>query len=119
MAAAESHGGRKAGARAGTTRSPIWRSGGVVRGNPSHSAVNRKMYRGALQCIVSELIRQSDLLRLSLSVEAPKTKTLLGKLKELDISGALIVTEEVDENYWRLATSVLMYATLKALILSV
>ena len=45
------------------------------------------MYRGALQCIVSELIRQERLLRLSLSVEAPKTKTLLGKLKELDISG--------------------------------
>ena len=57
--------------------------------------------RPQLQCIVSELIRQERLIAIeSFSVEAPKTKTLLGKLKELDISGALIVTEEVDENLY-------------------
>ena len=71
-------------ARAGTTRSPIWRSGGVTfAAQPQdHSAkVNRKMYRGALQCIVSELIRQERLVAIeSFSVEAPKTKTLLGNL---------------------------------------
>ena len=91
-------------ARAGTTRSPIWRSGGVTfAAQPQdHSTkVNRKMYRGALQCIVSELIRQERLVAIeSFSVDAPKTKTLLGKLKDLDISGALIVTEEVDENLY-------------------
>jgi large subunit ribosomal protein L4 len=97
-------------ARAGTTRSPIWRSGGVTfAAQPQdHSTkVNRKMYRGALQCIVSELIRQERLVAIeSFSVEAPKTKALLGKLKELDISGALIVTEEVDENLYLAARNV-------------
>ena len=97
-------------ARAGTTRSPIWRSGGVTfAAQPQdHSTqVNRKMYRGALQCIVSELIRQERLVAIeSFSVEAPKTKTLLGKLKELDISGALIVTAEVDENLYLAARNV-------------
>ena len=97
-------------ARAGTTRSPIWRSGGVTfAAQPQdHSTkVNRKMYRGALRCIVSELIRQERLVAIeSFSVEAPKTKTLLGKLKELDISGALIVTAEVDENLYLAARNV-------------
>ena len=97
-------------ARAGTTRSPIWRSGGVTfAAQPQdHSTkVNRKMYRSALQCIVSELIRQERLVAIeSFSVEAPKTKTLLGKLKDLDISGALIVTAEVDENLYLAARNV-------------
>jgi len=97
-------------ARAGTTRSPIWRSGGVTfAAQPQdHSTkVNRKMYRGALQCIVSELIRQERLVAIeSFSVEAPKTKALLAKLKELDISGALIVTEEVDQNLFLAARNV-------------
>jgi len=97
-------------ARAGTTRSPIWRSGGVTfAAQPQdHSTkVNRKMYRGALQCIVSELIRQERLVAIeSFSVEAPKTKALVGKLKELDIAGALIVTEEVDENLFLAARNV-------------
>jgi large subunit ribosomal protein L4 len=97
-------------ARAGTTRSPIWRSGGVTfAAQPQDHAtkVNRKMYRGALQCIVSELIGQERLVAIeSFSVEAPKTKTLLGKLKELDISGALIVTAEVDENLYLAARNV-------------
>ena len=97
-------------ARAGTTRSPIWRSGGVTfAAQPQdHSTkVNRKMYRGALKCIVSELIRQERLVAIeSFSVEAPKTKALVGKLKELDIAGALIVTEEVDENLFLAARNV-------------
>jgi len=97
-------------ARAGTTRSPIWRSGGVTfAAQPQdHSTkVNRKMYRGALQCIVSELIRQERLVAIeSFSVEAPKTKALVGKLKELDIAGALIVTEDVDQNLFLAARNV-------------
>ena len=97
-------------ARAGTTRSPIWRSGGVTfAAQPQdHSTkVNRKMYRGALRCIVSELIRQQRLVAVeSFSVEAPKTKALLSQLKELDISNGLIITEEVDQNLFLAARNV-------------
>ena len=97
-------------ARAGTTRSPIWRSGGVTfAAQPQdHSTkVNRKMYRGALRCIVSELIRQQRLVAVeSFSVEAPKTKALLSQLKDLDISNGLIITEEVDQNLFLAARNV-------------
>ena len=97
-------------ARAGTTRSPIWRSGGVTfAAQPQdHSTkVNRKMYRGALRCIVSELIRQQRLVAVeSFSVQAPKTKALLAQLKDLEISNALIITEEVDENLFLAARNV-------------
>jgi large subunit ribosomal protein L4 len=91
-------------ARSGTIRSPIWRSGGVTfAAKPQdHSVkVNRKMYRGALQCIVSELIRQGRLVAVeSFNVDAPKTKALLNQLKSLDLSSVLIVTEEVDQNLY-------------------
>ena len=97
-------------ARAGTTRSPIWRSGGVTfAAQPQdHSTkVNRKMYRGALRCIVSELIRQQRLIAVeSFAVEAPKTKALLTQLKELEISNGLIITEEVDENLFLAARNI-------------
>ena len=97
-------------ARAGTTRSPIWRSGGVTfAAQPQdHSTkVNRKMYRGALRCIVSELIRQQRLIAVeSFAVEAPKTKALLTQLKDLEISNGLIITEEVDENLFLAARNV-------------
>ena len=97
-------------ARAGTTRSPIWRSGGVTfAAQPQdHSTkVNRKMYRGALRCIVSELIRQQRLVAVeSFAVEAPKTKELVAQLKDLEISNGLIITEEVDENLFLAARNV-------------
>lgn len=89
-------------ARAGTIRSPIWRGGGVTfAAKPrNHSQkVNRKMYRGAMRCILSELIRQDRIIALeSFRVDTPKTKSLLHKLKELELRSALIVTDEVDEN---------------------
>lgn len=97
-------------ARAGTTRSPIWRSGGVTfAAQPQdHSTkVNRKMYRGALRCIVSELIRQQRLVAVeSFAVDAPKTKELVAQLKDLEISNGLIITEEVDENLFLAARNV-------------
>jgi large subunit ribosomal protein L4 len=59
------------------------------------------MYRGALRCIISELIRQERLVVVeSLAVESPKTKALLGHLKSLDLVNVLIVTEEVDQNLY-------------------
>ncbi|ODP96797.1 MULTISPECIES: 50S ribosomal protein L4 [Salinivibrio] len=89
-------------ARAGTIRSPIWRSGGVTfaaRPQDHSQKVNKKMYRGALKSILSELVRQERLIVVdNFSVEAPKTKELVAKLKELELNDALIVTAEVDEN---------------------
>ena len=97
-------------ARAGTTRSPIWRSGGVTfaaRPQDHSTKVNRKMYRGALRCIVSELIRQQRVVAVeSFAVEAPKTKELIAQLKDLEISNGLIITEEVDENLFLAARNV-------------
>jgi len=89
-------------ARAGTIRSPIWRSGGVTfaaRPQDHSQKVNRKMYRAALQSIFSELVRQERLVVVeNFAVETPKTKELVAKLKDLELKDVLIVTEEVEEN---------------------
>ena len=91
-------------ARAGTIRSPIWRGGGVTfaaRPQDHSEKVNRKMYRGALQCILSELIRQERLVACeSFSLAAPKTRGLLDELKKFELNNVLIVTEDVDENLY-------------------
>ncbi len=88
-------------ARAGTSRSPIWRSGGVTfAAQPKgySQKVNRKMYRGAVRSILSELARQERLVVLpELKVSAPKTKELAQKLRELGVSDVLIVTEGFEE----------------------
>ena len=89
-------------ARAGTTRGPIWRSGGVTFAakpqDHSHK-VNRKMYRGAIKSILSELVRQERLVVVeNFTVETPKTKELVAKLQGLELKDVLIVTPEVDEN---------------------
>ena len=89
-------------ARAGTTRGPIWRSGGVTfaaKPQDHSQKVNRKMYRGAIASILSELVRQERLVVVNdFSVETPKTKDLVAKLKGLELKDVLIVTKEVDEN---------------------
>jgi large subunit ribosomal protein L4 len=89
-------------ARAGTIRSPIWRSGGVTfAAQPrDHSQkLNKKMYRAALRCILSELARQERLVVVEeFSLDAPKTKGLVQKLADYNVSEALIVSEEVNEN---------------------
>lgn len=89
-------------ARAGTIRSPIWRSGGVAfaaKPQDHSQKVNRKMYRGAIRSILSELVRQERLIVVeSFGVESPKTKELVGKLSALELKDVLIVTPEVDEN---------------------
>jgi large subunit ribosomal protein L4 len=91
-------------ARAGTIRSPIWRGGGhtfAAKPQDHSQKVNRKMFRGALRCIVSELIRQERLVVCeAFSVDAPKTKALIEKLKELDLKNVLIVCDAVDENLY-------------------
>jgi large subunit ribosomal protein L4 len=89
-------------ARAGTIRSPIWRSGGVTfAANPhEHSQkVNKKMYRGAIQSILSELVRQDRFVVVeNFELETPKTKALAAKLSEMNLKDVLIITDEVSEN---------------------
>ncbi len=89
-------------ARAGTIRSPIWVGGGrafAAKPRDFDQKVNKKMYRGAIQSILSELVRQDRLIVVeSFGVETPKTKELLAKLNEYELNDVLIVTPEVDEN---------------------
>ena len=91
-------------ARAGTIRSPIWRSGGVTfaaRPQDHSKKLNKKMYRGAMQCILSELIRQGRLVAVSeFSVDTHRTKDLVVKLSEFDLSNVLIVTDQVEKNLY-------------------
>jgi large subunit ribosomal protein L4 len=91
-------------ARAGTIRSPIWRSGGrTFAATPrDHSQkVNRKMYRGAMQAILSELLRQERLVVVSsIELAEPKTRVLVDQLAELGFEKGLIVTSDVNENLY-------------------
>ncbi|RYY72866.1 MAG: 50S ribosomal protein L4 [Gammaproteobacteria bacterium] len=89
-------------ARAGTIRSPIWRGGGATfaaKPRDHEQKLNKKMYRAALQCILSELNRQERLIVVeSFDIEAPKTKALVQKLAQYNLTDVLIVTEEISEN---------------------
>jgi len=91
-------------ARAGTIRSPIWRSGGVTfAAQPQdHSQkVNRKMYRAAMQSIMSELARQDRLVVVeNMDLAEPKTKLLVKQLGEFGMDNVLIVSAEVNENLY-------------------
>ena len=89
-------------ARSGTIRSPIWRSGGVTfaaRPQDFSKKLNKKMYRGAMQCILSELIRQDRLIVVNeFAVESHKTRDLVTKLKDYDLDNVLIVSDQIEEN---------------------
>ncbi|MDU9399412.1 50S ribosomal protein L4 [Pseudomonas sp. zfem003] len=91
-------------ARAGTIRSPIWRSGGTTfaaKPQDHSQKLNKKMYRAALRSILSELVRQDRLVVVpEFAVEAPKTKALLGKLNGLGLSDVLIISDDVDQNLY-------------------
>ena len=88
-------------ARAGSNRSPIWVGGGrafAARPRDYSQKVNRKMYRAAMQSMVSELLRQGRVVAVqSLDLAAPKTKMLVGKLTELGLTRALILVEAFEE----------------------
>ena len=91
-------------ARAGTIRSPIWRSGGVTfaaKPQDYSKKLNKKMYRGAMQCILSELIRQERLIVVNeFTVESHKTKDLVNKLKEFGLDNVLIISDQVQQNLY-------------------
>jgi large subunit ribosomal protein L4 len=91
-------------ARAGTIRSPIWRSGGVTfaaKPQDYSQKVNKKMYRAAMQSILSELVRQERLVVVDeFKVSAPKTKELTDKLKELELEKVLIISDDPDVNLY-------------------
>ena len=91
-------------ARAGSIRSPIWRSGGVTfaaKPQDHSQKLNKKMYRAAMRSILAELARTDRLVVVEeFSVDAPKTKGLLSKLGGLNLSDVLIVTDAVDQNLY-------------------
>ena len=91
-------------ARAGTIRSPIWRGGGVTfaaKPRDHSKKVNKKMYHGAMQAILSELVRQERLIVVEdFAIDSPKTKAFSAKLKELELTNVLVVVEEVDDNLY-------------------
>jgi len=88
-------------ARAGSIRSPIWVGGGrtfAARPRDFEQKVNRKMYRGALRAMLSELARTDRLVVTpSFELEAPKTKLLAGRLKDLGLDSVLILVEAFEE----------------------
>ena len=87
--------------RAGSIRSPIWVGGGrAFAAKPRDFAqkVNKKMYRGAIQSMLSELVRQDRLVvTQDFTVDAPKTKQVAEKLKKLKLENVLIIVEGIDE----------------------
>ena len=91
-------------ARAGTIRSPIWRGGGqtfAAKPRNYYQKVNRKMYRGAMRSILSELVRQDRVVVTNkFSIEVPRTKQVQNLLRDLALEDVLVVVEEVDKNLY-------------------
>ena len=88
-------------ARAGTSRSPIWRKGGVTFAAQPRSyeqKLNKKMYRKGICCILSQLVRADRLMAIDpFEIKEPKTKLLAKKVAQLNISGATLVLARKDE----------------------
>lgn len=89
-------------ARAGTIRSPIWVGGGrtfAARPRDYAQKVNRKMYRAAMQSLLSELVRQDRLIVVeSVEVAEPRTKLMVQQMKDLGLEKGLFVIEAFDES---------------------
>lgn len=92
-------------ARAGMTSSPLWRGGGKIfpsspDENFSHK-VNKKMYRSAMASIYSQLVREDRLAVIDgIKLDAPKTKLLAQKFKEMKLDSVMVIADEVDENLY-------------------
>jgi large subunit ribosomal protein L4 len=105
-------------ARAGTSRGPLWIGGGrtfAARPRSFEQKVNRKMYRGAVRSMLSELLRQERLLLVDeISVTAPKTKELVARLEDWGVRDVLIVVEAFALNLWLAARNVPAVTVLEA-----
>jgi len=97
-------------ARAGTSRSPIWRTGGktfAAKPQDWSQKVNRKMYRAGVRSILSELVRQERLVVVDkFASDSGKTKDMVAQLDKLGLANALIVTETMDENIYLSARNI-------------
>ena len=97
-------------ARAGTIRSPIWRSGGVTfAASPSDHSVklNKKMYRVGMRSLVSELLRQDRLILVEeLGVTEPKTRQMQARLQELGVNDVLVLTDGLDSAVYLAARNI-------------
>ena len=97
-------------ARAGSIRSPIWVGGGrafAARPRDFSQKVNRKMYRAAMQSMISELVRSDRLYAVeSIELAAPRTKLLISKLSEYGLSRALILVEAYEEKLFLAARNI-------------
>src|SRR3974377_2345111 len=97
-------------ARAGSIRSPLWVGGGrafAARPRDFSQKVNRKMYRAAMQTMMSQLVREDRLVAVeSIELSAPRTKLLVGKLAELGLQRALILVEAYEEKLFLAARNI-------------
>jgi large subunit ribosomal protein L4 len=97
-------------ARAGSIRSPIWVGGGrafAAKPRDFSQKVNRKMYRAAMQSMVSQLVRDDRLVAVeSIELSAPRTKLLISKLAEFGLSRALILVEAYEEKLFLAARNI-------------
>lgn len=110
-------------ARAGTIRSPIWRKGGkVFAATPRDykQKVNKKMHKGALRSIFSELIRQERLMLVdTFQIDSPKTKILVKMLSDMKVEGnVLIIADAIDENLYLAARNLPKVEVIDAVISS-
>ncbi len=108
-------------ARAGTSRSPLWRGGGITfaaKPKDYTQKLNKKMYRGAVCSIISELVRQERLVVVEqFSISTPKTKELLAQLKTLNLQDVLIVTDKNDDNLYLAARNLYRVAVCEASVI--
>ena len=97
-------------ARAGTTRGPIWRGGGVTFASGKRNfseKINKKMYNGAMRSIISELIRNDRVVVMDkIELKEIKTKEVSKILKEHDLNSVLIITSEIDEKLFMSARNI-------------
>lgn len=100
-------------ARAGTIRSPLWRSGGVVfaaKKRDYSQKLNKKMYKAALRCIISELYRSGNLIVVSdFQCSSVKTKDFLKTMSDFELSNALIVMGEIGEQEYLAARNLIEF----------
>ena len=97
-------------ARAGTIRSPLWRSGGVTfaaRPRDFSKKLNKKMYRAGMRSIVSELIRQDRLIVVDeMKLAEPKTKLMISRMHDLGVTSGLVLTDGLDSSVYLAARNI-------------